>query len=71
MFGSWNFQRYEGDYNYVLLPRKLGVRLLGVYQDSEGWRQWNLTEQRRLTAAVTYQPFKLTTLRASPKPATA
>ena len=63
--GSWNFQRYEGDYNYVLIPRKLAVRALGVYQDAEGWRKWTLSEQRRATVAVTYQPFKQTTLRAS------
>jgi iron complex outermembrane recepter protein len=65
VLGSWNFQRYEGDYNHVLLPRKLGVRVLGVYQDAEGWRKWNLSEQRRITGAVTYQPFRQTTIRGS------
>jgi iron complex outermembrane recepter protein len=63
--GSWDFQRYEGDYNHVLLPRKLGVRLLGVYQDAAGWRKWMLSEQRRLTGAVTYQPFRQTVVRGS------
>lgn len=63
--GSWNFQRYEADYSRVLVPRKLGLRLLGVYQDAEGWRKWMLNEQRRFTGAVTYQPFRQTTVRAS------
>lgn len=63
--GSWNYERYEADYNHVLLRRKLAFRLLGVYQDAEGWRKWMLSEQRRFTGAVTYQPFRQTTVRAS------
>jgi outer membrane receptor protein involved in Fe transport len=64
-FGSWDFQRYELDSNYVLLPKKLSVRLLGLYEDAESWRKWTLNEQRRVTGAVTYQPWRNTTLRAS------
>lgn len=64
-YGSWDYQRYELDTNYVLLPKKLSLRLLGLYHDAEGWRQWTLSEQRRLTGAVTYQPLRHTTLRAS------
>ncbi|MDO8543358.1 MAG: TonB-dependent receptor [Opitutaceae bacterium] len=64
-FGSWDFRRYEADYSRVLIPRKLGVRVLGVYQDADGWRKWMQSEQRRFTGAVNYQPFKQTTVRAS------
>ena len=30
MFGSWRYERYEADYNRVLIPKKLSVRLLGL-----------------------------------------
>lgn len=64
-FGSWDYQRYELDHNYVLVPKTLSLRVLGLYQDAKGWRKWDLNEQRRVTGAVTYQPFRHTTLRAS------
>src|SRR4051812_44405810 len=28
MLGSWHYERYEGDYNKVLIPKKLSFRLL-------------------------------------------
>lgn len=65
MFGSWSFERYEGDYNKVIIPRKLSLRLLGLYQNSEGWRYWNFSDQARWTAAIGYQPFKHTTVHVS------
>jgi outer membrane receptor protein involved in Fe transport len=65
VLGSWDYQRYELDHNQALLPKKLGVRVLGLYQDAKGWRKWLLSEQRRATGAVTYQPWTNTTLRAS------
>jgi outer membrane receptor protein involved in Fe transport len=65
MFGSWHFERYEGDYNRVVIPRKLAFRLLGVYQNNQGWRYWDFNDQARYTGAVTYQPFKNTTIYVS------
>src|SRR5215207_4489348 len=65
MFGSWDYERYEGDLNRVLIPKKLSLRLLGVYQNSKGWRYWDFTDQARFTAAVAYQPFKNTTVHVS------
>lgn len=65
MWGSWNYERYEADYNKVIVPKKLSVRLLGLYQNSQGWRYWDFTDQARWTAAVAYQPFKNTTVHAS------
>jgi iron complex outermembrane recepter protein len=64
-YGSWDYQRYEADLNRVLLPKKLAVRLLGLYQDAAGWRKWDLNEQKRIGGAVTYQPFARTTVRGS------
>ena len=65
MFGSWNYERYEADYNRVLLPKKLSLRLLGLYQNNQGWRYWDFTDQARLTGAVAYQPFNNTTVHVS------
>jgi outer membrane receptor protein involved in Fe transport len=65
ILGSWNYERYEGDHNQVLIPRKLSLRLNGLYQNSQGWRYWDFTDQARLSAAVAYQPFKHTTVHAS------
>jgi iron complex outermembrane recepter protein len=65
IFGSWHYERYEGDYNRVLIPRKLSVRLLGLYQNNQGWRHWEFTDQARWNVAVGYQPFKNTTVHVS------
>ncbi len=63
--GSWDYFRHELDHNHVLVRGKLGLRLLGLYQDAKGWRQWDLNEQRRLTGAFSYQPFGKTVIRGS------
>ena len=65
VFGSWDYNRFELDHNQVLLPKKLGLRLLGLYQDAEGWRKWDLNESRRLTGTVSYQPWARTIIRGS------
>lgn len=65
VIGSWDYQRYELDHDRMLVRNKLGFRLLGLYQDAKGWRKWDLNEQRRITGAVTYQPFTGTVVRAS------
>lgn len=63
--GSWDYSRAELDHNRVLVRGKLGLRLLGLYQDAKGWRKWDLNEQRRITGAFSYQPWANTALRGS------
>lgn len=63
VFGSWDFNRFELDHNQLLRRRELGFRVLGLYQDTQGWRHWDLNEQRRIAGAVTYQPFARTVFR--------
>jgi len=65
MLGSWAYERYEADHNQVLLPRKLSLRLLGLYQNSQGWRYWDFTDQARWSLAAAYQPFRQTTVHVS------
>ncbi len=65
MLGSWSYERYEGDHNQVLIPKKLSLRLLGLYQNSQGWRHWDFSDQARWTVAAAYQPLKNTVIHAS------
>ncbi|MEY4089468.1 MAG: hypothetical protein RJB55_1739, partial [Verrucomicrobiota bacterium] len=65
MLGSWSYERYEADHNQVLVPRKVSLRLLGLYQNNQGWRHWDFNDSARWTAAVAYQPFRDTTVHVS------
>ncbi len=65
MLGSWHYERYEVDHNRVIIPRKLSLRLLGLYQNNQGWRYWDFNDQARGTIAVAYQPFQATTVHVS------
>src|SRR5688500_8911711 len=65
IFGSWSYERYEGDHNQVIVPKKLSLRLLGAYNNNQGWRHWDFNDTGRWSAAVAYQPFKNTTVHAS------
>ena len=63
--GSWRLERFTADHNQVILPKKLAVRLVGLYENAEGWRYWNFTDQRRLGGALAYRPYKNTTVHAT------
>ena len=65
IFGSWHYERYEADHNQVILPRKLSLRLLGAYNNNQGWRHWDFNDTARWTTSVAYQPIKNTTIHAS------
>ena len=62
VIGSWNYERATVDHNQVLVPRKLGLRLLGLYQNSGGWKYWDFSDQKRVGAAVMYRPHRNTTI---------
>ncbi|MCX6952062.1 MAG: TonB-dependent receptor plug domain-containing protein [Verrucomicrobia bacterium] len=64
-FGSWASQRYTTDLNQVLVPRTLAVRLNALYRDAKAWRKYEFSDAKRASGAVTYRPFKRTTLSAS------
>ena len=65
MLGSWHYERYEADHNQVIVPRRLSLRLLGLYQNNQGWRYWDFNDQARWSAAVAYQLFRDTTVHVS------
>lgn len=62
VIGSWDYERFTADHNRVLIPNKLGVRLLGLYQNTGGWKYWDFNDQKRLGGAVMYKPFRDTTV---------
>jgi iron complex outermembrane recepter protein len=62
--GSWEKLRNEVDANYALIRDKLGLRLMGLQESANSWRKWGYDEQQRGTAALTYQPFRDTAIRA-------
>ncbi len=63
--GSWKLERFTADHNQVLIPKKAAVRVLGLYENSEGWRHWNFTDQQRAGAALALRPFPKTTIHAT------
>jgi hypothetical protein len=58
-------RRASVNLNRVLLPGKLGLRLAGLVDDQRHFRKPAYDDQRRLYAALTYQPFNHTTVRAN------
>jgi outer membrane receptor protein involved in Fe transport len=65
VFAEYDYQRYELDFNQALVKNTLGLRLLGLHQTAEAWRKWSRRDQDRFTGAVTYRPFKKTTIDGS------
>jgi outer membrane receptor protein involved in Fe transport len=60
---SFGSIRGSFDLNYPLLRDKLAVRIAGVADDKEFERKPSYDNTRRLYGALTYKPFKKTTLR--------
>ena len=63
--GSGDQLRAETDLRQVLVPKKLGLRLLALHEDSNSWRHWDYRKQDRFTGAVVFRPFRDTTVHAS------
>lgn len=61
-YGGW---RVEGDYNVPLIPNRLALRVLGMYEDKGFTRDPSYDKTRRQTLSATFQPFSKTTIRAS------
>lgn len=64
-FGSWRRERYELDLSKVVVPKKLGLRVMGVDSSVEGWRHWDFEDRKSWTAAVSVRPLRGTTLDVS------
>lgn len=63
--GSHDLRRVTVDFNRVLIPEKLAVRLNALDHDADNWRLYNWEKKRGVQAAVAYRPWRNTNLRVS------
>ncbi|MES2697798.1 MAG: hypothetical protein V4773_30325, partial [Verrucomicrobiota bacterium] len=56
--GRWEDYRASTDANFVLVPNRVGFRLLGMHARKESWRQWDDREDNRVTGSLRIVPFK-------------
>ena len=61
--GSYDKLRSEVDFAFPLIKDKLALRANAVWDDRDGWWEFEMAKQKGLAAAVTYQPFKVTQVR--------
>ncbi len=61
---SFESHRGEFDVNKVLLKNKLGVRIAGLAYENHTFKEPSLDRRKALYGAVTYRPFKNTTITA-------
>lgn len=62
--GSWNSYRTEADLNIVAVKDRVGLRLMGMHDESDSWRRYGKRDSDRWTAEVAFKPFKATTATA-------
>lgn len=64
-FGSYDKLRSEVDFAFPLIRDKLAFRTNAVWEDRDGWWEFEMAKQKGVAAAVTYQPFRYTQIRAN------
>jgi len=64
---AWNYYQATIDYNLVLIPKTFAFRVMGLYQDggNNSWRKWQANRDKRLNPAITFKPWKNTTISAT------
>lgn len=62
--GSWDAYRVAVDINQEIIDQKLAVRFNALKADQNSWRRTGYKDQERFHAAVTFQPFRHTQIRA-------
>jgi len=67
---AWNYYRATLDHNIVLMPRIMALRINALYQDggtgvNGSWRYWQPSYNKRINPALTFKPWKNTTITAA------
>ena len=62
--GNFAKKRSEFDFALPVVKDKFALRANGVWEDREGWFEFEMQRQKGLALAGTYQPFKHTQIRA-------
>lgn len=60
---SWGGQRWSMDYNVVMVPNKLALRINALRGREDSWRSYGYNDQDRLFLTGKWQPDRQTTLR--------
>ncbi len=63
--GSYDKRRSEVDFAFPLWRDKLALRLNGLLEERNGWRDFEHLKQKAIAVAGTYKPFKQTWVRAN------
>ncbi|MGH8020357.1 MAG: TonB-dependent siderophore receptor [Opitutaceae bacterium] len=63
--GSWDNFRAELDFNRTLLRQKLAVRTNFLFEDKEGWRDYEFQKRLGVAVAATWQPWRNTQVRVN------
>ncbi|MBI5689625.1 MAG: TonB-dependent receptor plug domain-containing protein [Verrucomicrobia bacterium] len=62
--GNFARKRSEVDFAFPLIRDKLALRTNALWEDREGWFEFEMARQKGVAVAGTYQPFKHTQIRA-------
>jgi len=62
IYGSWDQFRVEGDVNFTTQDQRLGIRLVGFYEDAESFRETVETEKIGFYPSVTWNISDTTSL---------
>ena len=64
LVGRWAKKRSEADFAFPLIKDKLALRTNAMWEDREGWFEFESLKAKGFAVATTYQPFKTTQVRA-------
>lgn len=64
-YGNNDSQRHVVDFNHVLVPKKLAVRIAALNSDERYNQRPAFEKRERIYGALTFEPFKSTALRAN------
>jgi outer membrane receptor protein involved in Fe transport len=62
--GRWAKKRTEADFAFPLIKDKLALRTNAMWEDREGWFEFEMLKAKGYAVATTWQPFKHTQIRA-------
>lgn len=63
--GSWDARRSEIDLSFPLIRNQLALRVNGVLEEKDGWRDFEYFKQKGVALAGVYKPFRKTLVRVS------
>jgi outer membrane receptor protein involved in Fe transport len=65
LVGRWAKKRSEVDFAFPLIKDKLALRTNAMWEDREGWFEFEMLKAKGVAVAATYQPFRTTQVRAA------